>query len=80
MMIHPEVKQLLEELNGTSYGAALKRFMVSKKEEFGDILESESWEDTKGRQYVVTFIKELLAAMEKQTSSPTKPNGKNDYT
>lgn len=78
-MINPEEKKILEELGGTHYGMALKKFIEAEKEEVGDITAATDWEDTRGRTYAVNFMKKLLRMMQKPQAPNGTPKGKNEY-
>lgn len=76
-MITPENKKLLEELNRSQYGYALKTYLNEKYAEIGNILDTQTWEETQGRKFALVLLKDLFYFMEEKKNSQEKV--KNQY-
>lgn len=70
-MIDPKVKEILEGVNSTPYGRALKEFFEDEIREHSDLEKIESWEETLGRKYYVKTLRKLMAIMKMEAPKNT---------
>lgn len=66
-MIDPKVKEILEGVNSTPYGRALKEFFEDEIREHSDLEKIESWDETLGRKYYVKTLRKLMTLMKMET-------------
>lgn len=72
-----ENKKLLEALDKTPYGKALKEFLDEQYADIADIRKSQSWEETLGRKFALKVLEDLFATMK---GNGVKERAKNQYT
>jgi hypothetical protein len=73
-MIKKEVKEIMEQLGKTSYGAALRVYLNEAIADLKDITKTKSWEETLGRQLAVDVLERLMKDMEeRQAGVNSKP-------
>lgn len=65
----PETKKLLADMAKTHYGRALRDFLDVHYASIGNIMESKSWEETLGRKFALTLLRELFAFMEEKKNT-----------
>lgn len=63
MSLTEEQKELLRQLPKTSHGIALQGYLDDKYAEIGNIQDTKSWEETLGRQFALTLLKDLFYFM-----------------
>jgi len=66
-MIDPKVKEILEGVNSTPYGRALKEFFEDEIREHSDLEKIESWDQTLGRKYYVKTLRKLMTLMKMES-------------
>lgn len=76
-MITPEEKAILESLRATQYGRVLRKYLDERFTEIGNIMETQSWEETLGRKFAIKLLRDLFAFME-QKEDPQKRLGQYD--
>ncbi len=73
-MISPEHKKLLEDLNKTPYGGALKAFLFEELTIIKDVRNAKSWDEAVGNQRATAIIEKLFDFLEERKSVTPKKN------
>lgn len=76
-MINPEVRKILEGVNATPFGRALKEFLDDEMVRLNDVSACTSWEDVLGRKQAIKTIQSLFSFMKSPTD--TEKNTTNPY-
>lgn len=77
MIIEPDIKEKLEQLNNTPYGIAIKVYLGKAREEINDVKTMSTFDELLGRKYALKYIDELFSFMgEKKVETRSK----NQYT
>lgn len=73
----PELKELLNNLGKSSYGAALQEYLNLKYEELNDVLKATE-QDLRGRQFAIKIMNELFGFL--GDNSKVAGRNKKQYT
>lgn len=73
-MLSKESRQLLEELDKTQYGRALREFVDDELAALSDVENCESWDDTLGRKHAVRILRRLFSFMQERKTIKRDPN------
>lgn len=64
--MNAQQKELLQRLAKTPEGRALKVYLDGAIEELRDLQTIKSWDETQGRKWAETYIKQLFSFMEEK--------------
>lgn len=62
-MIKPEEQKLLQELDKTPFGRAIRSFLEDETANLKDVTQAKNWEDVLGRQHALKIVEHLFSFM-----------------
>jgi hypothetical protein len=60
-MINPEIKKILEGVNSTPFGRALREYLEDELSQIKDVENATSWEDALGRKHAGRIIRKVFS-------------------